>query len=66
MNTPNQLFDYDGALADLEQMYERGRKWTAENILQRDVALTPIYTHTLEIVFAMMAFREFSTIQEAL
>lgn len=58
---PTDFFDYDGALADLQEMYERGRKWLADNLQHRNVQA--VYDHTLQIAYAMMDFREFATAQ---
>lgn len=60
----NELFDYDGALADLQEMYERGRRWIADNLQSKDIKA--VYDHTLQIAYTMMAFRECTTTQEAL
>ena len=57
----NELFDYDGALADLREMYERGRRWVAQYIADpatKSPEFMGIYQHTLELAFVMMAFRE--------
>lgn len=64
MNTPNELFDYEGAIEDLRQMYERGRQWIADNLQSENIQA--IYDHTLQIAYALMAFRELAATQEAL
>lgn len=64
MNTPNDFFDYDGALEDLRQMYERGRQWIADNLKSQDIQ--SVYDHTLQLAYAMMAFRELAVGQEEL
>ncbi len=69
MNELNQLFDYDCAIEDLREMYERGRKWIADNISKTQVnsaELMAVYEHTLEVAFALMAFREVAAVPEAL
>lgn len=63
MDTPNNYFDYDGALADLREMYERGRQWMADNLQSKNIQA--VYDHTLQITYAMMEFQEFATTQEA-
>lgn len=65
---PNQFFDYDGAIEDLRQMYERGRCWIAEHITDTEIpspTLMAIYDHTLELAYALMAFSELSITPEA-
>ncbi len=69
MDELNQLFDYDGALEDLREMYERGRKWIADNISKTQVSrdeFMEVYKHTLEVTYLLMAFREVATVPEAL
>jgi len=57
------LFDYDGAIRDLREMYERGRQWIADNLQSRNIQ--PVYDHTLQISYAMMEFSEFAAMPEA-
>ena len=65
---PADFFNYDEALEDLREMYERGRQWIADNIARPAVSsadFLAVYEHTLEIAYAMMAFRECAISQEA-
>lgn len=66
---PTDYFDYDGALEDLREMYERGRKWIADNISKPRVnsaEFMAVYEYTLEVTYLLMAFREVTTVPEAL
>lgn len=53
---PSDFFDYAGAIEDLYERFERARQWIGDNL--NSPALYEVYKHSLELTFAMMAFRE--------
>ena len=69
MDTPNDYFDYDGALADLREMYERARFAFSESI--KPGSLIPwsdadaFYEFGLEVGYAIQSYLEFATQPEA-